>query len=117
MKATVRVTKSFKKQAKPLLKKYPSLKQELFQLERTLVLNPQSGIPLGNNCFKIRLAIKSKRKGKSGGLRAISHLESEVVGLVENEDEIIVITLISIYDKSDTASITDKELRELISRL
>ena len=117
MKVTVRVSKSFKKQAKPLLKKFRSLSGELLQLERTLTENPQSGTPLGHNCYKIRLAVKSKRKGKSGGLRAISHLDSEIVGLVENEDDNIVVTLISIYDKSETASIPDKELRDLISRL
>jgi hypothetical protein len=46
MKATVRVSKSFKRQAKPLLKKFPSLADELLLLERTLIENPHSGTPL-----------------------------------------------------------------------
>ena len=81
MKVTVRVTKSFKRQAKPLLKKFLSLTDELLQLEKILTENPQSGTPLGHNCYKIRLAVKSKRKGKRGGLRAISHLDSDIVSL------------------------------------
>jgi hypothetical protein len=58
------------------------------------------GEPLGNNCFKIRMAISSKNKGKSGGARVITYLRIA--------DEIIF--LISIYDKSDADTISDKEL-------
>lgn len=32
------------------------------------------GTPLKNNCYKIRLAIASKHKGKSGGARVITYL-------------------------------------------
>ncbi|MEO8148473.1 MAG: hypothetical protein ABI723_12585 [Bacteroidia bacterium] len=56
----------FDKQAKRLAKKYPSLKKELSQLFENLADNPFQGDALGNNFFKIRLAIASKGKGKSG---------------------------------------------------
>jgi len=75
------------------------------------------GKPLGHDSYKIRLAVKSKGKGKSGGLRIISHVYIEIVGLIDADDDSIVVNLISIYDKSETASISDKELRDLISNL
>lgn len=117
MKVKVNVSKSFKKQAKPLLKKFHSLKKELLQLENDLIENPKFGIQIGQDSYKIRLLVKSKGKGKSGGLRVISHLETEIIGLLEIEEENITVNLISIYDKSETASISDKELRDMVSAL
>lgn len=117
MSVIVRVAKSFKVLAKPLLKKYVSLKDELLQLEQNLLINPKLGIPLGNDSYKIRLAVRSKGKGKSGGLRIISHINSEVIGVIESVDENIIVTLISIYDKSETSNISDKELKDIINRL
>jgi hypothetical protein len=57
----------FDKQFKRLAKKHPSLKQELIALITTLKAEPSIGFALGNDCYKIRLAIASKGKGKSGG--------------------------------------------------
>lgn len=59
------------------------------------------------DCYKIRMAISSKGKGKSGGARIITF----VYVLAET------IYLLSIYDKSETVTISDKELRELIKSL
>jgi hypothetical protein len=44
MKVTIRITSNFKKSAKPLLKKYNSLKTELVNLEKDLIQNPHIGI-------------------------------------------------------------------------
>ena len=63
MKVIVKVTKSFKRQAKPLLKKFSSLNKELAQLESDLIENPELGKPLGHDSYKIRIAVKSKGKG------------------------------------------------------
>jgi hypothetical protein len=49
---TVRITKSFKTAVKPLLKKYPSLKNDLLKLEQALVDEPKQGTSLGNNAYK-----------------------------------------------------------------
>jgi mRNA-degrading endonuclease RelE of RelBE toxin-antitoxin system len=117
MKVIVRVSKSFKRQAKPLLKKFNSLSKELSQLECQLVENPRIGSQIGPDSYKIRLAVKSKGKGKSGGLRVISHLDSEIIGIIEKEADLVIVTLISIYDKSETTTISDKELKELIAGL
>jgi mRNA-degrading endonuclease RelE of RelBE toxin-antitoxin system len=117
MKVIVRVSKSFKRQAKPFLKKFPSLNNELSQLEKDLIKNPRFGKPLGQDSYKIRLAVKSKGKGKRGGVRVITHLDTEIIGFVVSEGEMIFVTLVSIYDKSETASISDKELSDLITGL
>jgi mRNA-degrading endonuclease RelE of RelBE toxin-antitoxin system len=100
-------TEKFKKEAKRLIKKYPSLKIELMGLNNQLSLNPEMGTPLGNNSYKIRLAIKSKGKGKSGGARIITYLVNEH----------LEIYLLTIYDKAEFYSIDDKTLRRIISNI
>ena len=68
---------SFDRQLKKLAKKYPSLKIEYKDLIQSLKHNPTQGISLGKNCFKIRLSISSKGKGKSGGGRVITNIVVE----------------------------------------
>jgi mRNA-degrading endonuclease RelE of RelBE toxin-antitoxin system len=114
VRVTVRITKSFKAAVKPLLKKYPSLSKDLLKLEGELQNNPKLGTPLGHNTYKIRLKISSKSKGKSGGARVISLVETALIGEIDIGEEEIKINLVTIYDKADTASISDKELKELI---
>ena len=87
-----------------MAKKFPSLKTEYSSLIEELEKNPEKGIPMSNNCFKIRLAIASKGRGKSGGARVVTHF------YVENE----TVFLLAIYDKSEQNDISDKELRELL---
>jgi len=96
----------FLKELKHLSKKYPSIKDDLKKLGIDLTLNPKSGTPIGKNCYKIRLSITSKGKGKSGGARVITHL------LVTLEDETLY--LLKIYDKSDLENISDAELTNLL---
>ena len=93
----------FDKQVKRLIKKYPSLKKDLSDLVESLVDSPNQGKALGNNFFKIRLAIASKGKGKSGGARIITYLKITAT----------TVYLATIYDKSDQGSISDKELEQL----
>ncbi len=100
-------TPNFARELKPLLKKYPSLKAELRELETQLEKDPWIGAPLGSGCYKIRLAIESKNKGKSGGARVIT--------CVISVDEKVY--LISIYDKSDQADINPGEIERLIKGL
>jgi hypothetical protein len=47
-----------------LVKKFASLKKEFAILITSLKENPEQGNSLGNNCYKIRIAIASKQKGK-----------------------------------------------------
>lgn len=94
----------FKSALKKLLKKYPSLKNDFLIFIESLESNPQQGTSIGKNCFKIRLQIKSKNKGKSGGARIITNI-------VISES---IVYLLSIYDKTDKNSLTNKELEELL---
>lgn len=57
MSFKVQTISVFERQAKRLIKKYPSLKDELFKLVSLLKEQPELGTPIGNNCFKIRLAV------------------------------------------------------------
>lgn len=117
-KVEVKVTKYFLKEMKKLAKKFPSLKSDLAKLNETLLLQPQTGTPLGNGAFKIRLAIKSKAKGKSGGARVISYLETELVGVLQNvSEQNTTVNLISIYDKSEVASISKEEILFLVRNM
>lgn len=52
----------FEKELKRLVKKYPSLKKEYIELVHALKHMPEQGTSLGNNCYKIRIAIASKGK-------------------------------------------------------
>ena len=103
-------TLRFKRQSKKLLKKYSSLSAELQAFERDLMANPIQGQSLGQNAYKVRIAVKSKGKGKSGGLRLITYLIIE-------EDEIYLLT---VYDKSEIESIESidsKTLKEMIKEI
>jgi len=107
MNLKIELTSKFKRKAKVLLKKFPSFKQELNDLITVLETDPTQGISIKHNCYKIRIAIKSKGKGKSGGARAITHLH------ITNT----TVYLIYLYDKSEQDNISDKELLELIDDL
>ncbi|UCS93227.1 type II toxin-antitoxin system RelE/ParE family toxin [Echinicola marina] len=95
---------AFRKAVKKLIKKYPSLKNELAELGKQLSNNPTTGTSLGNNCYKIRMAIASKGKVKSGGARIITHFY-----VADN-----TVFLLSIYDKSDQENISDNQIKELL---
>ncbi len=94
----------FERQAKRLIKKYGSLKNELLQLVQVLKENPEHGVAIGKNCFKVRISIVSKGKGKSGGARVITNF------VVSDGD----VYLLSIYDKSERDNISDNELNQLL---
>jgi mRNA-degrading endonuclease RelE of RelBE toxin-antitoxin system len=97
----------FDKEFKRLSKKHHSIKKDLANLVTDLVKNPILGNMITKNCYKIRMAITSKGKGKSGGARIITYVIAP--------DETIF--LLSIYDKSEQINISDKELSELIESI
>lgn len=73
MKYRISVTLEFLREMKHLSKRYKSLKEDLRNFGNDLLLNPEQGVSLGNNLRKIRIAITSKNKGKSGGARVITY--------------------------------------------
>jgi mRNA-degrading endonuclease RelE of RelBE toxin-antitoxin system len=107
MSFNVLVLESFKRRARKLIRKYPSLKEELDRLLEELSKDPTLGTPLGQDCYKIRLRIASKGKGKSGGARVISYV------LVKD----LSVYLLTIYDKSEQSDVERKELQRLIKEI
>jgi mRNA-degrading endonuclease RelE of RelBE toxin-antitoxin system len=105
--ALLTFTPEFKREFKRLAKKHVSLNADMKELVEELQKNPTIGTPLGNNAYKIRLAISSKNKGKSGGARVITYYITE-----DNE-----LYLLSIYDKGEQADISNKVLKQLIDRV
>lgn len=103
MSYNVFYTENFRKDAKRLAKKHSSLKKDIEILIGSLEQDPVQGKPLGKDCFKICMAISSKRKGKSGGARVITCV------LIEDTE----VYLLAIYDKSEKEDIPDKELKML----
>lgn len=104
MSYKVEISSNYRREVKILVKKYPSLKAELSILFTELENNPTLGIPFGNNVYKIRLAIASKNKGKSGGARVMSYVK-----IVD-----AAVLLFSIFDKGEKASLSNKEIEELL---
>lgn len=104
MSYSVELSPNFKKEAKRLSKKHPSLKSDLASLFAELEENPTKDTSLGNNVYKIRLAISSKGKGKSGGARVIIFFKSS-----EN-----LVILLSIYNKGDQDTISDEFINDLL---
>ena len=107
MNYNIKSTEVFERQAKRLAKKYSSLKKELTILIEDLKQNPKQGTAIGNSCYKIRLSIASKGKGKSGGARIITNL-------VISEQTVYLLT---IYDKSEKEDLSNKELALLLKQL
>jgi mRNA-degrading endonuclease RelE of RelBE toxin-antitoxin system len=104
MNYSVQLSPNFKKETKKLVKKYPSLKTELADLFSELEKTPATGTPLGNSVYKIRLAIASKGKGKSGGARIMSFVK-----ITET-----TVLLFSICNKGDQNNISDNDIEDLL---
>lgn len=107
MSYDIKTIPNFDRQAKQLSKKYASVGNDLTQLAESLKETPLQGESLGKHCYKIRMSITSKGRGKSGGARVIT--------LVKVLDEEVL--LLSIYDKSDKESISVQELERILDSL
>jgi len=107
MSYKVETTENFEREAKKLLKKYKSLKNEIEILINELEDVPKTGTHLGNNVYKIRLAVKSKGKGKSGGMRVMTQVK-----IVKE-----TVYMFSIYSKGEKDNISDKEIQKLIEQI
>ena len=76
--------------------------------------NPEKGIHiytyLENKILKIKIASKSKKKGKSGGFRVITYVVNE------NESG-TTINLITIFDKSEEQNILKSQIIEIVKTI
>jgi mRNA-degrading endonuclease RelE of RelBE toxin-antitoxin system len=97
----------FDRNFKKLKKKYPSFYADMMAILETLPDNPTQGVGLGKDCYKIRIAITSKGKGKSGGARLITYVYFSREYLY----------LIAVYDKAEHETISEKELETLINNI
>lgn len=100
-------TDNFSRELKRLNKKYPSLKEEIKEFSNELSNNPKTGTPIGHGCYKVRLSTPDKPGGKSKGFRIITYIASKKE----------IIFLLSIYDKSETSTLKDWEIKRIIKEL
>lgn len=111
MKYEVRTIPPFDKEYKALKKKYASIKDDLENLKKKLEKNPEAGTKIADDIYKIRMAITSKGRGKSGGARVI------YLNLFAQKTDNNEIVLLAIYDKADRESVTDKEVRQALKEV
>ena len=104
---SVIISEEFARQAKRLIKKYKSLKQELKDFEQDILADPEQGDPLGSNVYKVRIAIASKGKGKGGGARIITYLYKDKS----------TIYLLTIFDKNEYDNVSDVYISSIIKNL
>lgn len=104
MNYNIFVSDNFKNEAKRLIKKYPSIKDDIKLLTQILSENPKKGIHLGNDVYKVRMSISSLNKGKSGGARIIYFIK-----IVDT-----AVYLLSIYIKTSKANLSSNEIKDLL---
>lgn len=110
MSCKVSTSKYFDKEAKRLSKKYHSFKTDLQAFAKELAANPLQGTEIAPNIRKIRMAIKSKGKGKSGGARIIIYN----ILTTSCDGEVL---LLLIYDKEESSSVSTKVLQQYLKEL
>lgn len=85
-----------------------SFAEDLKDLCNEIIKKPTIGDDLGNGIRKLRMAIKSKAKGKSGGARVIT-----LTAVVD--ESMAKVTFLYVYDKSDMANISNIKIREILA--
>ena len=100
----------FVRQMKRFAKKYHSLASDYAQFLASIRKNPFQGDDLGQGIRKMRMAISSKGKGKSGGMRVITFSVSKI------DDETVNVTLLYIYDKNEMGNVSDNFIRYLLEQ-
>lgn len=108
MSFEISTIENFDRQAKRLSKHYASFRDDFKSLLEELRKNPMTGADLGCGIRKVRMAIASKGKGKSGGARVITYTAEIILHSCEGK-----LILLSVYDKSEQSTITDKEIKRL----
>ena len=95
---------NFYKKVKKLSKKNKNLAKDIQELVKVLEEEPTTGIFLGNDIYKIRMANSSKNIGKRGGFRVITYYV----------DENNIVYLVEIYEKNSIENIPIEELVKII---
>lgn len=108
MKYNIIILENFKKEFKPLAKKYPSLKNDFKLILDDLEKKLELATDLGDGFKKIRISIKSKSKGSSGGARIITQ---ETLVNINNK----TIFFASIYNKGKFKNIDISLLKKILN--
>ena len=104
---TISVSDDFAKEAKRLAKKYPSFKQDYKDFLVSIKNNPLQGDEMTKNIRKIRMAIKAKGKGKSGGAMVITF---NILTDIENGQVVFLL----LYDKEDASTVKVNVVKQLV---
>ena len=104
---TISVSDDFAKEAKRLAKKYPSFKQDYKDFLVSIKNNPLQGDEITKKIRKIRMAIKAKGKGKTGGARVITF---NILTDIENGQVVFLL----LYDKEDASTVKVNVVKQLV---
>lgn len=113
MNCRIILTDEFKRQVKKLAKKHRSIKNDIKFFFDSIMENPYQGDKIGENIYKVRIAIKSKGKGKSGGARVINYVDVKI----KDDSEQIDVYILAIYDKSDAESVSSSYVSQMIKEI
>jgi mRNA-degrading endonuclease RelE of RelBE toxin-antitoxin system len=105
MNYEITATADFERNLKRLSKKYFSLSDDYGNFLKELLENPKSGDDLGGNIRKVRMAIASKNRGKSGGARITCNFWVDEVNAK--------IYLLTVYDRGEQAAFPGKKSASL----
>lgn len=111
MNVVIKTIPEFDRRVKRLAKKYPSMKQDLYRFVESIRTNPLQGSCLGNSTYKVRMPIKSKGGGKSGGARILTYA-MHAVGNSHYE-----VTFLTIYDKGEIDNVSDSYIASLVAEV
>ena len=100
----IATTPVFDKKIKHYKKRYLSFEKDLLDLASRLKKNPDLGVKYLGLAKKIRLAIKSKNKGKSGGVRVV------FIVLIKKSK----LFFLDILDKSDSDAFSKDNEKKLV---
>ena len=104
---TISVSDDFAREVKRLAKKYCSFKNDYAEFLKSIKENPLQGDEITKNIRKIRMAIGSKGKGKSGGARVITF---NILTDVQNGQ----VVLLLIYDKEDASTVKTNVVKQMV---
>ena len=104
---TISVSDDFAREVKRLAKKYRSFKNDYAEFLKSIKENPLQGDEITKNIRKIRMAIGSKGKGKSGGARVITF---NILTDVQNGQ----VVLLLIYDKEDASTVKTNVVKQMV---
>lgn len=95
---------------KKLSKRYRSFDDDIKAFRESLKANPLQGVEIAPHVRKIRMAVASKGRGKSGGARVITFN-----ALVTEHDGTVYLLLV--YDKADTPNVKMNVVKEIIKEM